>query len=125
MEIVGCKFSLWARVRSVGALNAAYRNIRRLRIASTSLRRPISGQFMALENQTGHILLALGQTIGGHQQRGNSGRVGELDDHRHAPRPCRHQCGAVQYHPPATARQHTCDGNLARHIGVRSATQRA
>jgi hypothetical protein len=53
----------------------------------------------ALEHQRGHHLLAVGQAVGSHQQWGQVGGPGRLDDHRHPTVRIAVQAGAVQDEP--------------------------
>jgi hypothetical protein len=59
------------------------------------------GGRVALEHQPGDLLLAFGQPVGQHQQRGDPSRVGGLDDHRDAVGLAGDQGGAMQHHPGA------------------------
>jgi hypothetical protein len=78
------------------------------------------GGRVALQHQPGDGLLALGQPVGRHQQRRDPGRVGGLDDHRHAAGAAGDQGGAMQHDPGARARH----GDLAALVGVLGGPER-
>jgi hypothetical protein len=72
------------------------------------------GRGVAAQDQPGDVLLAIGQPVGGHQQRGDAGRMGGLDDHGDPPRPAGDQGRAVQHHPAPLPPEHPRDRDLAR-----------
>ena len=55
---------------------------------------------VAAKDQTGDVLLALGQLVGGHEQRRDTGRMGGLDDDGYTPRAIGYERGPVEHYPP-------------------------
>ena len=71
---------------------------------------------IALQDQPGDILLALGQAVGGHQQGRDARRVGRFDDHGDPRLAAGDQRRAVQHHPAAAARKHPRQRDLTRRV---------